>query len=57
MIDYFAIGLTHGLILYLCWRLLNRDDLDDPLASPPEPESRRGAKAARRRNTITQNDA
>ena len=57
MIDYFAIGLTHGLILYLCWRLLNRDDLDDPLASPPEPKSRRGARATRRKGGNGQVDA
>ncbi|WP_162925249.1 hypothetical protein [Aurantiacibacter odishensis] len=28
MIDYFSIALTHGLILFACWRLLFRDDLD-----------------------------
>ncbi len=28
MIDYFAIALTHGLILLACWRLLSREDLD-----------------------------
>ncbi|MXO96761.1 hypothetical protein GRI34_10080 [Erythrobacter aquimaris] len=35
MIDYFAIFLTHGLIVLVCWRLLAREDLDDPLAAPP----------------------
>ena len=28
MIDNFAIGLTHGLILLAAWRLLTRRDLD-----------------------------
>lgn len=28
LIDYFAIGLTHGLLALAAWRLLTRDDLD-----------------------------
>jgi hypothetical protein len=28
LIDYFAIGLTHGLLALAAWRLLLRDDLD-----------------------------
>jgi hypothetical protein len=28
MIDLFAILLTHGLMLFACWKLLGRDDLD-----------------------------
>jgi hypothetical protein len=28
LIDYFAIGLTHGLLALAVWRLLLRDDLD-----------------------------
>ncbi|WP_170324287.1 hypothetical protein [Altericroceibacterium indicum] len=28
MVDYFAIGLSHGLIALAIWRLLMRDDLD-----------------------------
>ncbi|MCB2065302.1 MAG: hypothetical protein KDE15_01530 [Erythrobacter sp.] len=37
MIDYFAIALTHGLILIACWRLLSRDELDvEGAASPPQ---------------------
>ena len=28
MIDYFAIGLTHGLLALAAWRLLLRADLD-----------------------------
>lgn len=28
MIDNFALGLTHVLMLLAAWRLLHRDDLD-----------------------------
>ncbi len=28
MIDYFALALTHGLLVIAFWRLLGRDDLD-----------------------------
>jgi len=34
MIDHFAIGLTHGLMLLAAWRLLARPDLDDDDAPP-----------------------
>ncbi|HTN14120.1 MAG TPA: hypothetical protein VL094_04880 [Sphingomonadaceae bacterium] len=34
MIDFFAIGLTHGLIALAAWRLLSRADLDDDAADP-----------------------
>ena len=38
MIDNFAIGLTHGLMLLAAWRLLARPDLeDDEAPAPPEP--------------------
>ena len=37
MIDNFALGLTHGLMLYVAWRLLSRPDLDDDAAPPPAP--------------------
>ncbi len=40
MIDYFSIALTHGLILFACWRLLLRDDLDregDPSGKAARP--------------------
>lgn len=37
MIDYFAIALTHGLILLACWRLLSRDDLDSDGALVEKP--------------------
>lgn len=29
MVDYFALALTHGLLLLAFWRLLLRRDLDD----------------------------
>ena len=29
MIDNFALGLTHGLMLLAAWRLLSRPDFDD----------------------------
>lgn len=36
MIDNFALGLTHGLMLLAAWRLLSRPDLDDDEVPPPE---------------------
>ena len=39
MIDNFALGLTHGLLLLAAWRLLARADLNDPEVSPPAPPS------------------
>ena len=41
MIDYFALALTHGLLLLGAWRMLGRVDLDreepvDPAAAPAE---------------------
>ncbi len=32
LIDYFAIGLTHALLALAAWRLMLRDDLDNPIA-------------------------
>lgn len=51
MIDYFALALTHGLIVLALWRLLMRPDLDrDPAvdeadqdASQSSEESTHGA--------------
>lgn len=37
MIDNFALGLTHGLLLLVAWRLLSRPDLDDDDAAAPDP--------------------
>ncbi len=42
MIDNFALGLTHGLMLLAAWRLLSRPDLDRDDVEPPPA----GAKAA-----------
>ena len=39
MIDNFALGLTHGLMLLAAWRLLSRPDFEDD-GAPPAP--RRG---------------
>jgi hypothetical protein len=33
MIDHFAIGLTHALMLLAAWRLLSRAELDSEDAS------------------------
>ena len=41
MIDNFALGLSHGLLLLAAWRLLSRPDLDDDGAPTPEgPQAR-----------------
>lgn len=37
MIDYFAIGLTHGLLALAALRLLARADLDEDAGGPPKP--------------------
>ena len=34
MIDNFALGLSHGLMLLAAWRLIFRPDLDDDEAQP-----------------------
>ena len=40
MIDYFALALTHGLLVLACWRILLRGELDvEPTeAAPAAPE-------------------
>jgi hypothetical protein len=35
MIDNFALGLTHALMLLAAWRLLSRQDLDEDGAAEP----------------------
>ena len=51
MIDNFALGLTHGLMLLAAWRLLFRRDLEDDSVPPPgSPSSTRSAPAARERS-------
>lgn len=40
VIDNFSLGLTHGLLLLLAWRLLSRADLDredPPLTEEKKP--------------------
>lgn len=41
MIDNFAIGLTHALMLYAAWRLVRRRDLDDERPEKPRGLRRR----------------
>ncbi|MBO6768825.1 MAG: hypothetical protein JJ901_11075 [Erythrobacter sp.] len=53
MIDYFALALTHALIMIALFRILVRAELDreDPLsnhAADAEAPSRREARRARR---------
>lgn len=53
MIDYFALALTHALIVIALLRILMRDELDreDPLAdvsSEPDEPTRREARRRRR---------
>ena len=59
MIDYFALALTHGLLVIALLRLVRRGDLDADSETPatsegadaPEtrPETRREARERRRR--------
>jgi hypothetical protein len=38
MVDYFALALSHGLLVLAAWQLLQRDDLDvDPQATDEDP--------------------
>lgn len=41
MIDNFALGLSHGLMLLAAFWLLRRDDLDDEGATPEKPAAKR----------------
>jgi hypothetical protein len=40
MIDNFALGLTHGLMLLAAWLLLRRPDLDSETPPREKPERR-----------------
>jgi hypothetical protein len=40
MIDNFALGLTHGLMLLAAWLLLRRPDLDSEKPPIDKPERR-----------------
>ena len=42
MIDNFALGLSHALLLVAAWRLLARADLDDDRVAAPAPDARHG---------------
>jgi hypothetical protein len=44
MVDNFALGLTHGLLILAAWRLLLRPDLDDPAAPAPDPAAKPGRR-------------
>lgn len=48
MIDNFALGLSHGLLLLTAWLLLRRDDLDREDARPGMKRDRTEAKPSRR---------
>ncbi len=41
MIDNFALGLTHALMMIAAWRLLSRPDVDDDDASPADDPKKR----------------
>jgi len=41
MIDNFALGLTHVLLLLAAWRLVHRRDLDDERPEKPKEPRRR----------------
>jgi hypothetical protein len=45
MIDNFALGLSHGLMLLAAWRLLSRPDLDDDAAGADKRSGWFGRKA------------
>jgi hypothetical protein len=44
MIDNFSIGLTHGLMLLVAWRLMFRADIDDDNASETPVKPKRWGK-------------
>ena len=44
MIDYFALALSHGLLLLAAWRIMLRPDLDHEPADREETDSPRGAE-------------
>ena len=47
MIDNFALGLTHGLMLLAAWRLLARPDLEDDEAAAAPGRGWFGARGTR----------
>jgi len=46
MIDNFALGLTHLLMLIAAWRLLRRPELDGDDAPPPAAADREPRRRA-----------
>jgi len=48
MIDSFALGLSHGLMLLAAWRLLGRPDLNDDQTKPEDGNGLAGRWAALR---------
>lgn len=46
MIDNFSLGLTHGLLLLVAWRLIFRADVDRETA--PKPDEKPGGWADQR---------
>ena len=49
MINYFAILLTHGLIGWLCWQLMLRDDVDADPGANADPGADATEEAAHRK--------
>jgi hypothetical protein len=49
MIDSFALGLSHGLLLLAAWRLLWRPDLDDDKAADPGDSAQAGPQGKERK--------
>lgn len=43
MVDYFALALSHGLLILAIWHLLWRADLDEDPATP-EPDAAAAAE-------------
>ena len=46
MIDNFALGLSHGLLILAAWRLLFRADLDDDASPEPAATEKDGGRIA-----------
>ena len=47
MVDYFALALSHGLLVLVGWKLLTRQDLDADPAPPEEAETAEDATPKR----------
>ncbi len=45
MIDNFALGISHGLLLLAAWLLLRRDDLDSEAPAADKPRRGRRPRA------------